>query len=156
MDWWNFVNGTHLHLRKKQSVMLGLVRPESGNARTRTSGIREKNRTDTWYVLHHTRKMLPTTNISCRSSVSFLSTSRVRRCPHFYPFQQACQLLHGTAPPTLDDGNHHIKRPSSPRWLRRPCCFLPRPAWSPRPVLTPKFGKESDLWVRLDEEFVCW
>jgi hypothetical protein len=23
-------------------------------------------------------------------------------------------------------------------------------------VLTPKFGKESDLWVRLDEEFVCW
>jgi hypothetical protein len=24
------------------------------------------------------------------------------------------------------------------------------------PVLTPKFGKESDLWVRLDEESVWW
>jgi hypothetical protein len=23
-------------------------------------------------------------------------------------------------------------------------------------VLTPKFGKESDLWVRLDEESVWW
>jgi hypothetical protein len=23
-------------------------------------------------------------------------------------------------------------------------------------LLTPKFGKESDLWVRLDEEFVWW
>jgi hypothetical protein len=23
-------------------------------------------------------------------------------------------------------------------------------------VLTPKFGKESDLWVRLDEESVRW
>jgi hypothetical protein len=51
-----------------------------------------------------------------------------------FPFQQACQLLHGTAPPTLDDGNRRIKCPSSPRWLRRPCCFLPRPAWSTRPA----------------------
>jgi hypothetical protein len=25
-----------------------------------------------------------------------------------------------------------------------------------RGVLTPKFGKESDLWVRLDEESVWW
>jgi hypothetical protein len=41
-------------------------------------------------------------------------------------------LLHSTAPPTLDDGNRRIKCPSSPRWLRRPCCFLPWPAWSPR------------------------
>jgi hypothetical protein len=24
------------------------------------------------------------------------------------------------------------------------------------PLLTPKFGKESDLWVRLDEESVWW
>jgi hypothetical protein len=26
----------------------------------------------------------------------------------------------------------------------------------PPPVLTPKFGKESDLWVQLGEESVWW
>jgi hypothetical protein len=25
-----------------------------------------------------------------------------------------------------------------------------------RILLTPKFGKESDLWVRLDEESIWW
>jgi hypothetical protein len=31
-----------------------------------------------------------------------------------------------------------------------------RPMGMRRRLLTPKFGKESDLWVRLDEESVWW
>jgi hypothetical protein len=27
---------------------------------------------------------------------------------------------------------------------------------NPSPLLTPKFGKESDLWVRFDKESVWW
>jgi hypothetical protein len=30
------------------------------------------------------------------------------------------------------------------------------PVFQNRPVLTPKFGKESDLWVRFEKESVWW
>jgi hypothetical protein len=37
--------------------------------------------------------------------------------------------------------------------LRNKITFIPQLKGH---VLTPKFGKESDLWVRLDEESVWW
>jgi hypothetical protein len=37
--------------------------------------------------------------------------------------------------------------------LRNKITFIPQLKGH---VLTPKFGKESDLWVRLDEESIWW